>query len=274
MSTTVTSRSVTATIPPPARAATGRHIRLTRITSVELRKMFNTRSGFWLIASLVITTILATAGVILFAPDAELTYSTFATAIRFPVAVLLPIIAILAVTSEWTQRSGLATFTHVPHRSRVISAKLIASVAVGVASMVLTFAAGALGNLVSGALTGNVLVWDVTLTQALYFVLGNISSLLIGFMLGVLIRASTGAVVVYFVYTFLVPILFGLLGDSQAWFRELQPWVDIQFAQTGLFLFDGTLTAEEWSQIGVTGLVWLVAPLLIGLRLVVKAEVK
>ena len=274
MSTTMTSPRVTSTGLPPAGSGAGRHIRLTRITSVELRKMFNTRSGFWLIASLVITTVLATAGVILFAPDAELTYSTFATAIRFPVAVLLPIIAILAVTSEWTQRSGLATFTHVPHRSRVIRAKLIASVAVGVASMVLTFAAGALGNLVSGALTGNVLVWDVTLTQALYFVLGNISSLLIGFMLGVLIRASTGAVVAYFVYTFLVPILFGLLGDSQAWFRELQPWVDLQFAQTGLFLFDGTLTAEQWSHIGATGLVWLAAPLLVGLRLVTKAEVK
>lgn len=111
--------------------------------------------------------------------------------------------------------------------------------------MVLTFAAGALGNVFSGTLTGDSLVWDVTLTQALYFVLGNISSLLIGFMLGVLIRSSTGAVVAFFIYTFLVPPLLGLLASSQAWFRDLQPWVDIQFAQTGLFIFDGTLTAEQ-----------------------------
>ncbi|MEN3266248.1 hypothetical protein [Pseudonocardia sp.] len=111
--------------------------------------------------------------------------------------------------------------------------------------MVLTFAAGALGNVFSGTLTGDSLVWDVTLTQALYFVLGNISSLLIGFMLGVLIRSSTGAVVAFFIYTFLVSTLLGLLASSQAWFRDLQPWVDIQFAQTGLFIFDGTLTAEQ-----------------------------
>ena len=39
--------------------------------------MFDTRSGFWLIASIVITAVLATGGVILFAPDGELTYSTF-----------------------------------------------------------------------------------------------------------------------------------------------------------------------------------------------------
>ncbi|MCW2851988.1 MAG: transporter permease, partial [Nocardioides sp.] len=72
---------------------------LTRITGVELRKMFDTRSGFWLIASIAITSALAAGGVILWATDAELTYSTFATAIRFPVVIILPLIAILAVTS-------------------------------------------------------------------------------------------------------------------------------------------------------------------------------
>jgi ABC-2 type transport system ATP-binding protein len=57
---------------------------LTRVTQVELRKMFNTRSGFWLIASIAISAVLATGGVILWAPGDQLTYSTFATAIRFP----------------------------------------------------------------------------------------------------------------------------------------------------------------------------------------------
>ena len=46
--------------------------------------MFDTRSGFWLIASIAISAVLATGGVILWAPDDQLTYSTFATAIRFP----------------------------------------------------------------------------------------------------------------------------------------------------------------------------------------------
>ena len=80
--------------------------------------MFDTRSGFWLIASIAITSILAAGGVILWAPGGELTYSTFATAIRFPVVIILPLIAILAVTSEWSQRTGLTTFTLVPHRGR------------------------------------------------------------------------------------------------------------------------------------------------------------
>jgi ABC-2 type transport system permease protein len=247
---------------------------LGRVTQVELRKMFNTRSGFWLIASIAISAVLATGGVILWAADDQLTYSTFATAIRFPVVVILPLIAILSVTSEWSQRTGLTTFTLVPHRDRIIAAKAISSVLIAVAAMVLTFAVGALGNLASAAVTGTALVWDVTWTQCLYYVLGMILSLLIGFMLGVLIRSSTGAIVAYFVLTFVLPTIFGLLAESQQWFRGLQPWVDVQFAQSGLFVFDQALTGEQWANIAVTGLTWLLIPLAIGLGFVMRAEVK
>jgi ABC-2 type transport system permease protein len=249
-------------------------ISLTRLTAVELRKMFDTRSGFWLIASIAITAVLAAVGVVIWAPDGQLTYSTFATAIRFPVVVILPLVAILAVTSEWSQRTGLTTFTLVPHRSRIIGAKAISSVAIAIAAMALTFAVGAVGNALGAAIKGAPAVWDVTPTQAFYYVFGMVLSLLVGFMLGVLIRASTGAIVAYFVLTFLLPTLLGLLAASSESFRTLQPWVDFQFAQSGLFVFDTALTGEQWAQIAVSGFVWLVIPLLIGLRLVMRAEVK
>jgi ABC-2 type transport system permease protein len=254
--------------------ATVRPIPLTRITGVELRKMFDTRSGFWLIASIAITSMLAAGGVILWAADDSLTYSTFATAIRFPVVIILPLIAILAVTSEWSQRTGLTTFTLVPHRSRIITAKAISSVVIAVAAMVLAFAVGALGNLLGAAIRGTALVWDVSVTQCLYYVLGMVLSLLVGFMLGVLIRASTGAIVAYFILTFLVPTVFGLLAESQQWFHDLQPWVDIQFAQAGLFVFAQPLTGQEWAHIAVTGATWLLLPLVAGLGLVMRSEVK
>ncbi len=256
------------------RARTVNPIPLTRITGVELRKMFDTRSGFWLIASIAITSLLAAAGVILWAPDSGLTYSTFATAIRFPVVIILPLIAILAVTSEWSQRTGLTTFTLVPHRSRIITAKAISSVAIAIAAMVLAFAVGALGNLFGAAVRATPIIWDVTLTQCLYYVLGMVLSLLTGFMLGVLIRSSTGAIVAYFILTFLVPTVFGLLAGTQQWFHDLQPWVDMQFAQSGLFVFAESLTGQQWTHIAVTGVTWLLVPLLVGLRFVMDAEVK
>ena len=139
--------------------------------------------------------------------------------------------------------------------------------------MALTFAVGALGNLLSAAATGSRLVWDVTPTQCLYYVLGMVLSLLVGFMLGVLIRSSTGAIVAYFVLTFALPTIFGLLATSQQWFYDLRPWIDIQFAQSGLFVFDQALTGEQWANVAVTGVMWLLIPMAIGLGLVMRAEV-
>jgi hypothetical protein len=236
--------------------------------------MFDTRSGFWLMASIVITALLATAAVILFAPDEELTYSSFGQAIGIPLAIILPLIAILSVTSEWSQRSGLTTYTLVPHRSRVILTKAVAAVSVGVVSMPVALAIGALGNVVGTAITGTALVWDVSVKAGLYVVLGNVLGLLIGFMLGLLIRSSPGAIVAYFVYSFLLPSGFIFLARSQDWFRDLQPWVDVSFAQAPLFMFTGSVTAEQWANIGVTGVIWLLVPLGIGLRLVARSEVK
>ena len=197
--------------------------------------MFDTRSGFWLMASIGILAVLATAAVILFARNDEMTYSSFTAAIGIPMTLVLPIIAILSVTGEWSQRSGLTTFTLVPHRGRVITAKAIACVGVAVVTIPLAFGIGALGNVVGTAIAGVDPVWDVTLTNLLNLVLVNVLGLLVGFMLGVVIRSSAGALVAYFIYQFLLPTLALLLAVSQDWFRDLQPWVDFDFAQGALF---------------------------------------
>ena len=55
-----------------------------RLVKLELRKMFNTRSGFWMLVSIAVLSILATGAVILFAPDSAVTYQSFATAIGSP----------------------------------------------------------------------------------------------------------------------------------------------------------------------------------------------
>src|SRR5918994_5913024 len=85
----------------PSRPAR-RRIPMSRIVSVELRKSFDTRSGFWLLASIGILAVVATGATILFAPDESQTYEAFASAIGFPMAVVLPMVAILSVTSEWS----------------------------------------------------------------------------------------------------------------------------------------------------------------------------
>jgi ABC-2 type transport system permease protein len=247
-------------------------IPLTRILGTELRKMFDTRSGFWLMASIGILALLATAAVVVFAPDSELTFSTFATAFGVPMTVILPIVAILSVTGEWSQRSGLTTFTLVPHRGRVLGAKFLAAITVGVVSMFVALVVGVLGTLVGSAIAGVDPVWNVSAGQFGLIVVGSVLAMLFGFMLGLLIRNSAGSIVTYFVYTLVLPPLLGLLAANQQWFADLQPWVDFNFAQG--FLFDGNLTGEQWAQVGVSGAMWLALPLAIGLVLVRRSEVK
>lgn len=254
----------------PARAV--RPIPTTRLVGVELRKMFDTRAGFWLMASVGIVSVLATAAVILWAPDEAITQETFSTAIGMPLSVVLPIIAVMSVTGEYTQRTGLTTYTLVPWRGRVLGAKALATLLVGVVAMGVALAVGALGNLLGSAVTGLDAVWDITAEQFAYIVLANVLGMLMGFMLGVLLRSTPAALVGYLVYSFVLPIAFGTLAAFQEWFRDLQPWIDVQYAITRLF--DNAMTAEYWAQLGVTSLVWLWIPLAIGLRAVLRAEVK
>lgn len=263
----------TAAAPEAPAARRGvRPIPMTRLVGVELRKMFDTRAGFWLMASVGIVSVLATAAVIIWAPDEAITQDTFSSAIGMPLSVVLPIIAILSVTSEYSQRTGLTTYTLVPWRGRVMSAKVVSTLLVGVAAMFLALAVGAVGNVVGSAITGLDATWDITLTQFGNIVLANVLGMLMGFMLGVLFRSSAGAIVGYFVYSLVLPVAFGTLAAFQEWFRDLQPWVDVNFAVTRLF--DQTMTAEYWQQLGVSTLVWLWIPLAIGLRAILRAEVK
>jgi ABC-2 type transport system permease protein len=247
-------------------------IPLSRLTSIELRKMFDTRSGFWLMTSIAITALLATGAVVIFAPDDELKYSTFAAAVGFPMSVILPMIAILSVTSEWSQRSGLTTFTLVPHRNRVLLAKGVATVGVAVISMVLAMVIGVLGNVVGSALAGAPTHWDSSATELIYIVFGNVLGLLIGYMLGLLIRNSPGAIVAYFVYSLVLPTLSELLSANTSWFKDVRPWVDFNYAQGALF--GGDMSGEQWANLAVCGLIWLILPLTAGVALAMRSEVK
>jgi ABC-2 type transport system permease protein len=265
-------------IAAPATARTVEHgairpIPLTRIVAVELRKSFDTRSGLALLASIGAAAVLTTGAVIAWAPETEFTYGRFTLAIGFPMSVILPIIAVLSVTAEWSQRSGLATFTLVPHRGRVLLAKAIGAVLVAVASTIVAFAVGALGNVVGTAMTGTPTVWDVDVADVGYFAFGTTLLLLVGFTLGALIRTSSGAIVAYMTYAFVIPGLLAFLAFNQAWFRDARPWVDPKFNQD-LLLQGGGLTGEQWTHLAVTSIAWVVVPLLIATINLTRMEVK
>jgi hypothetical protein len=131
---------------------------------------------------------------------------------------------------------------------------------------------GAVGNVVGSTIAGTPTVWDLSIGHAATIVLGNLVSLSIGVVLGMLLRSSAGGLVMYFVLVLLVPNLSGLLAASQGWYEKLQPWVDLPYAQTSLF--EGMHTGAEWAHVATSLTLWIVLPGIIGFRRVMRSEVK
>ena len=81
-------------------------------------------------------------------------------------------------------------------------------------------------------------VWDQSAVDVGYFALGQTLLLLVGFVLGALIRNSSGAIVAYMLYGFVAPGLLAFLAFSQDWFADARPWVDAKYSQDALLRGD------------------------------------
>ncbi len=167
-------------------------------------------------------------------------------------AVVLPMIAVLSVTSEWSQRSALTTFTLVPSRGRVIAVKAFLAVAIGVVSMLLAAAIGAVGNVVGSNIAGVETTWNMPAVDFSLIVLANVLGMLAGFMLGVVFRNSPGAIVGYFVFSFVLTGVSAALSAATEWFADNGAWLDFNTATGRLFEGADDMTAQAWAQAGVT----------------------
>ena len=267
--TTLSARPATTTRPRPEPEP----IPFTRVLAVELRKMFDTRSGFWLMASIVIASVIATGITIAVGDRDSLTFDSFAASVGSPMSVVLPMIGVLAVTSEWSQRTALTTFTLVPSRGRVIRAKLLNVLAIGAISIGVAALVGAIGNVVVSAIVDQDAVWNISVAEFSRIVLANEIGMLMGVVLGLLIRSSPGAIVGYFVYALVLPGISSALASTQDWWSDNAPWFDLSFATSRLFE-DSSMTGEAWAQLGTSALLVMVVPGLIGLRLMMRSEIK
>jgi len=249
-------------------------IPMSRLINVELRKLINTRAGMWLLISIAALSALVMIILlwVLAANDQAATFEDFVGAMSTPMGILLPVLGIMSVTSEWSQRTGLVTFTLEPRRSRIVTAKLVSSVIVALIALVVSVALGALGNVLFGVITGDEMIWNVSGLQFAGFFLLHVIGLATGFAFGMLFMNTAAAIVLFFVYSFVLPGLFAAGAALMDWFKDLQPWID--FADAQVPLFDATMTGKDWSEFAVSGLIWFVLPLCVGIWRLLRSEVK
>ncbi|WP_426564928.1 ABC transporter permease [Angustibacter sp. McL0619] len=264
----------TVTQPRPAqtRSALGPVVRpsFVRLTRIELRKSVDYRAGRWILGVIVGLAVLALAWMVWTSwhdPQGHINFRDFAGAALAAAAFLLPVLGILAMTSEWSQRTALTTFTLSPRRVPVLLAKLMAALLLMLAVMVSITVLAALATALAGAISGDPVSWAGAdpwqywggqyLTQAMFVLMGA------GF--GALIPITGVALTAFFV----APFLFAILASTLL--KHIGSWFDVfsAFDRIGQFKLDG----KGWESL-TSVLIWVVLPIAAGLFLSNRREVK
>lgn len=253
-------RAEVATTLPPARGQS-----FLKLVTIELRKSLNTRSGRVLIAAILLLAAAAIAWQGTHLPKEGAGFDGFLGAASTGVMLLLPVIGVMAMTSEWTQRTALTTFTLSPRRVRVQLAKFASAIVLSAVLMtgvvLLTFA----GTALTGVLA------DRTMSYA--DLGGQLAGAYLTVALNVVMAAAFGAVIaqtaVAILVFFIAPTAWSLAGP--ALFKDNANWLDVFGALGRIAERDlHGMVPETLTAVGV----WIVVPTIVGLWASSRREVK
>ncbi|MBE1487398.1 ABC transporter permease [Plantactinospora soyae] len=243
---------------------------LLRLTGVELRKLADTRAGYWLLITIGLVSVAIVTVMLVFTPDADQQFANFLALAQFPVGILLPILGIMLVTSEFSQRTALTTFALVPQRHRVVTAKLAAGVVAGLISALVTLGTAAAGTLIA-SLSGADDLWSAVLMPLLGAAVFQVVSVLMGIAFGLLFQNTPVAIVLSLV----LPIAWSILGEMISGLRTAATWLDTGLTTAPLIEPPdaGELGAGQWARLGVSVAAWVLVPLVAGLVRTIRREV-
>lgn len=263
---TPTAPAPRGTTPPSTDAlvpTTARPIPFSRLLRVELRKMVDTRAGMWMLAVMAAASLLVVGAILIWGNSADLTYVDFLSFATLPMAILLPVLGVMATTTEWSQRTGLVTFTLEPRRGRVVAAKILAAVLLALVVVVAGVAAAAHGAAITGGGVGHP-------TAAI--IGGMLLSLLIYTIQGVAFGFLFVNTPVAIVSVLSLPTLWTILGTMITSLDRIGGWLDLE--RTLDPLTAGDMTGDSWLRLLTSLTVWLGLPLVIGTYRVLTREVK
>lgn len=239
---------------------------IARLTSIELRKLTDTRAGRWLLATIGLIAVAIAVVQLFVLDDAEQTFTGFLAPSLLPVGLLLPVVGILSITSEWTQRTALTTYALVPHRERVVLAKLAAVVLAALVSVLVSLAVAAAGTLAAKA-TGGAGSWDGEWALVLNAAVIQLVNVLMGAAFGLLLLNTPLAIVGYL----LLPTVWSILATMISALQGPANWLDTSVTMEPLY--NNEMTAGQWGRLAVSVLVWVAVPLVAGMLRTLRREV-
>lgn len=266
--------------PPPAAAPRGLDVGaseptpLLRLVQVELRKAVDTLASFWLVAAIAILIIIVEGGLLLIVliEGSESSAGDYAFFASYITAVVLPVLAIMLVTSEWTQRTAMVTFSLEPRRSRVLLAKYLTGIVLTLVAVVTAVVIGLACALICQVVQSEQTSFDLGGAFLGGFLVTQVLAMSLGFAIACLLLNTPASIVVFVAYRVIPVSVFAVLAANFETFADIRPWIDFEFAQGPLY--DLSLSGIEWGHLLTSGALWLGIPLTLGVLRILRAEVK
>lgn len=257
MTTSLAPRALGSDAPAPAVGP----IPFARLVRVEWSKATDTRAARWLLALVALSAVAMVAVAVVVPTSFAQTQASYLRVAALGLTILLPVVAILMLTSEWSRRSVMTTFTQEPRRIRVVGAKLVASLVLGVAAAAVGGVVAAAGAGLASA-SGRSLEVDLSVGAIAGYLVFVLLNVLTGVALGALLQSSAPAIAA----SFALPATFAVLGTASTLVAE---WIDMSVWTWVL--------ENDWGghvpQIAVSVLVWVAIPLALGIARTLRRDV-
>lgn len=228
--------------------------------------MADTRAGAALLGLTLLIAVVMLFVLAFAAKAEEQTLSYFLRTTIQPTGALVPVVGILAATSEWSQRTALSTFTLVPQRGRIAAAKGGAIVLLAILLTAFCLFTSVVGNAIAAGRGGNG-SWDITSAVLGQVLLSQLINILMGLAFGLVLMSSPLAIVSYY----LVPTVLQILGGTISSITKPLRWVDTSALQK---LSNEHVTNGDWARIATTAAIWVLVPLVAGLIRLARREIK
>lgn len=241
-----------------------------RLLHAELRKCIDTVASRWVV---VIMIALSCAALTINRVAEVDDFGTFLRGATLPLPALLPILAVLATTGDWSQRSAMTTFVLVPRRSLVIGARLVAALLMVLAVTAVISVISLATFLVLFPSHASTVLTARTLLSLLSMTGLSFAASLTGTAAGFLLLNTPLAITT----TLLLPFVYDV-GMALA-FPSVAPWVSVLAFSAWMTQPEWAWTTTEGTEVGIgpalTSLVlFILVPIAIGWWRQVRREVK
>ena len=256
-----TASSATSSPSSPSASTALGPIPFSRLVRVEWAKATDTRAARWLIALVALSTLGMMLVPVIVPTSFDQTHASYLRVGALGVSTLLGVVAILMLTSEWSQRSIMTTLTQEPRRIRVLNAKLAVSMVLGVGGAIFGGVAAAAG-IGLAAMSGRTLEANMRAGAIASYLLYVVINVLASVALGALLQNSAAAIAA----SFALPASVALLGTAST----LLDWIDMATAWKWVLDNDW---AGHVPQISFSIAFWVAVPLAAGVVRTLRRDV-